>query len=117
MSKGNRLRALQVGITRHHRVLIVLRSFNQRILQLTVRRQQFHDSVFTPQLQVSRHLIVTATSGVQLFTQLAHFVDQLTFHPAVNIFRVAFEDLLRIQAHFFQQIVQCLFELYLLTST
>ncbi|MNT74361.1 hypothetical protein D3C72_2131740 [compost metagenome] len=105
MSKRNRLRALQVGITRHHCILIVLRSFNQRILQLTVRRQQLHDSVFTPQLQVCRHLVVTTTPGVQFFTQLTHFVDQLAFHPAVNIFRVAFEDLLRIQAHFFQKVV------------
>ena len=111
--KGHRLRALQVGITRHHRVLIVLCGLHQRGLQLTVSRQQLRDGIFTPQLQVGRHLVITATPGMELFTQLADFVDQFAFHPAVNIFGIALQNLLRIQTHFFQQIVQRLFQLLL----
>ena len=113
MRKGHRLCALQVGITRHHRILIVLRSVHQRALQLTIRRQQFADGLFTPQLQVGRHLVITATPGMELFTQLADFVDQFAFHPTVNIFGIALEDLLRIQTHLFQQIIQRLFQLLL----
>ena len=111
--KGHRLRALQVGITRHHRVLIILCGLHKRGLQLTVSRQQLANGLFTPQLQVGGDLVVTATAGVQLFTQLADFVDQLAFHPAVNIFGIALQDLLRIQTHLFQQVVQRLFQLLL----
>ena len=114
MRKGHRLRALQMGITRHHRVLVVLRRFHQRALQLTVSRQQLRDGIFTPQLQIGSDLVVTATAGVQLFTQLANFVDQFAFYPAVNIFGIALQNLLRIQTHFFQQIIERLFQLLLL---
>ena len=111
MGKGYRLRALQVGITRHHRVLVVLRGLHQRTLQLAVSRQQFANGIFTPQLQIGGNLVVTAAAGMQLFTQLADFVDKFTFHPAVNIFSIAFEDLLRVKTHLFQQIVQRFFQL------
>src|SRR5690606_41091197 len=69
---------------RSHRVLIVLRGFHQRALQLTVGRQQLANGVFTPQLQVSRNLVVTATAGVQFFTQLTDFIDEFAFHPTVK---------------------------------
>ena len=108
--EGHRLGALQVGITRHHRVLVVLRGLHQRALQLTVSRQQFANGIFAPQLQIGGDLVVTAAAGMQLFTQLADFVDKFAFHPAVNIFSIAFEDLLRVKTHLFQQIVQRLFQ-------
>ena len=116
MSERHRLRALQVSIARHDRVLISLRRLNQRALQLTIRRQQLHHGIFAPQLQVRCDLVITAAPGVQLFAQLANLVDQFTFYPAMNIFRIAFEDLLRISPYFFQQNVQRLFQLLLFIS-
>ena len=64
VGKGHRLRALQVGIARHHGVLVVLRGLYQRALQLTVSCQQLANGLFTPQLQVGSNLVVTATAGV-----------------------------------------------------
>ena len=116
VGKRHRLRALQVSIARHHCVLIRLRRLNQRTLQLTVSHQQLCNGIFAPQLQVSRHLIVTATAGVQLFTQLTHFVDQLAFYPAMDIFSIAFQNLLRIGANLFQQHAQRAFQLRLFVS-
>ncbi len=95
MCEGHRLRALQVGITRHHRILVVLRGLDQRALQLTVSRQQFANGYLYTTASDRWRLVVTAAAGMQLFTQLADFVDKLAFHPAVNIFSIAFEDLLR----------------------
>ena len=50
---------------------------------------------------------------MQFFTKLADFINQLTFHPAMNIFGIALQDLLRINANLFQQSVQRLFQLQL----
>ena len=98
----HRLGALQVGVPRHHRVLVLLGRLHQRALQLAVRRQQFDNGIFAPQFKIGSDLVVTAATGMQFLAQLAHFVDQFAFHPAVNIFGIAGEDLLRIGAHLFQ---------------
>ena len=67
MRERHRLGALQVSVTWHDRVLIVLCGFHQRRLQLPVSRQQLANGIFAPQFQVSRYLIITATPGMQLF--------------------------------------------------
>lgn len=67
MRERHRLGALQVSVTWHYRVLIVLRGFHQRRLQLAVSRQQLANGIFAPQFQVSRDLVITATPGVQFF--------------------------------------------------
>ena len=67
MRECHRLGTLQVGIARHHRVLIILRGFYQRRLQLAVSRQQLANGILAPQFQVSRDLVITATPGMQLF--------------------------------------------------
>ncbi|MNZ93614.1 hypothetical protein D3C78_1126890 [compost metagenome] len=114
VGKGHRLRTLQVGISRHYRVLIGFGSFHQRLLQLHDGLMQFADLLFAPQFQIGRDLIVTATAGVQLFTEIADLVDQLLLHPAVNIFRIAADNRLRIGLHLFQQHAQSLLKLLLL---
>ena len=115
--EGHRLGALQVGVPRHYRVLILLGGLHQRALQLAVRREQFDNGIFAPQFKIGGDLVVTAAAGMQFLAQLAHFVDQLAFHPAVNIFGIAGEDLLRIGAHLFQQHVQRFFQLLLFSGT
>ena len=112
--KSHRLGALQMGITRHHRILIVASGFHQRALQLAGRGQQLGDGLFAPQLEIGGDLVITATSGMQFFAQLADFIDQFSFDPAMNIFGIAFKDLLRVGAYLFQQDVQRLFQLQLL---
>ena len=113
VSKSHRLRTLQMGITRHYRILIGLRGFHQRALQLTVCRQQFSHGVFTPKLKIGSDLVVTATAGVQFFAQLADFIDKLPFHPAMDIFSIALQNLLRVCTHLFQQHAQSVFQLIL----
>ncbi|MNH38345.1 hypothetical protein D3C79_993600 [compost metagenome] len=51
---------------------------------------------------------------MQLFTEIADLVDQLLLHPAVNIFRIAADNRLRIGLYLFQQHAQRLFQLLLL---
>ena len=50
---------------------------------------------------------------MQFFTKLADFINQLTFHPTMNIFGIALQNLLRIRANLFQQVIQRLFQLQL----
>ncbi|MNH21682.1 hypothetical protein D3C79_815020 [compost metagenome] len=114
VGESDRLRALQVGITRHHRILIGFGSFHQRLLQLHDGLMQFADLLFAPQFQIGRDLIVTATAGMQLLAQIADFIDQLLLHPAVNIFRIAADNRLRVGLHLFQQHAQSLLKLLLL---
>ena len=117
MSKRHRLRALQVGVPRHNGILVILRRHHQRALQLTVSGQQFEHRVFAPQFKIGCHLIITATPGMQFFTQRPDFIDELTFYPAVNIFCIALQDLLWVETHLFQQSVQRLFQLTLFISS
>ncbi len=112
--KGHRLSALKMGIPRHHRILIIRGSLHQRALQLAGGVQQLTNGHLAPQLQIGGDLIVTATPGVKFLTQLTYFVDQLAFHPAVNIFGIAFENALRVRLHLFKQRLQRLLKLYLL---
>ncbi|MNN89751.1 hypothetical protein D3C81_2076080 [compost metagenome] len=54
---------------------------------------------------------------MQFFTQRPDFIDELAFYPTVNIFRIALQDLLRVEAYFFQQSIQRLFQLTLFISS
>ncbi len=80
MREGHRLGALQVGVPRHYRVLILLGGLHQRALRLAVRREQFDNGIFAPQFKIGGDTVVTAAPGVQFLAQLAHFIDQLAFH-------------------------------------
>ncbi|CAI2041383.1 Uncharacterised protein [Serratia liquefaciens] len=96
MRESHRLRALQVGIPRHHRILIGFGGLHQRLLQLDDRLMQIADLLFAPQLQIGRDLIVAAAAGVQLLAQIADLLDQLLLHPAVDVFGIALDDCQRI---------------------
>ncbi len=52
MRERHRLGALQVGVPRHYRVLILLGGLHQRALQLAVRREQFDNGIFAPQFKI-----------------------------------------------------------------
>jgi len=51
---------------------------------------------------------------MELFAKRADFLDKFAFHPAVNIFRVAFQNRVRVFQYFFQQRIQRAFKLALL---
>ena len=64
MCKSNRLRTLQMGVTRHHSILRIFRSLHQMTLQIADGILQFNYALFAPQFDIKGYLVVTATASM-----------------------------------------------------
>ena len=65
MAERHRLRGLQMGKTRHHRVGVFQRPLHQRALERGQRRIGLVDGVADIEPEIGRHLIVARARGVQ----------------------------------------------------
>ncbi|MNW10366.1 hypothetical protein D3C71_2075670 [compost metagenome] len=66
MGEQNRLRPLQMGITRHNCIQIGFGLTNQRFLHGMEKSCNFHYALAQIQVHICGHLIVTATACMQL---------------------------------------------------
>ena len=87
MAEGHRLRGLQMGEARHHRVGILQRLLGERALIIGERGVKTVDRVAHPEPEVGRHLIVARARGVQ---PPGRRPDQLG-EPALDVHMDVFE--------------------------
>ena len=85
MAKGDGLRALQMGIARHHRALIV-QSFLAEHLDQFLDLPIEHAALFAQvQAVVQRHLVVPAAGCVQALSGVPQAGCELRFHKGVDV--------------------------------
>ena len=85
MCKQDRLRPLQVGITREHGLAVPSARSRSASFAVTIRGQMV-DRVSQPQTQVSGDLIVAAAAGVQLPSGLTYLFHQPRLDKRMDIF-------------------------------
>ena len=85
MGQGHGLGALQVGVTGHHALEVLLRHFAQRADQILRQSDGLVDLVGEVHAQIQRHLIVAAAGGVQALARVADALRQLALHEGVDV--------------------------------
>ncbi|MNN37536.1 hypothetical protein D3C81_1514880 [compost metagenome] len=85
MSKKNRLRALQMRVSRKNRRQICLSLSNQRFLQIMQQSYKLYYPFTQIQVHIRCHLVVTAASSMQLPANRSNFIDQILFDIHMNI--------------------------------
>ncbi len=88
VAEGDRLGSLQVGEARHDGFGFTFGLLQQTLLQTGDLGQDQVDLVTQPQTDVSGHLVVAATAGVQLLASDADTVGQACFDVHVHVFEV-----------------------------
>ena len=87
VTKGNRLCRLQVSEARHDCVSIALSQIQKTRLQTRDFRQYLVNLITHVEADIGRYLVVTRTSGMQLFTGNANLLSQCRFNVHVHIFQ------------------------------
>ena len=87
MTKGDRLRDLQVGEPRHDRVGVLLGLGQQCFFQCGQGDQEVIDRGPYPETNVGRHLIIAATCRVQPFAGITDHVSESFLDVQVNVFQ------------------------------
>mmetsp|Transcript_37337 Transcript_37337/g.71570 ORF Transcript_37337/g.71570 Transcript_37337/m.71570 type:complete len:330 (-) Transcript_37337:278-1267(-) len=82
------LRALQVGVARHHQPGVGLGQVVQGDLHFPQARAHLVDGVARPQPHVRHHLVVARARRVQLLARLADLVNQRRLHVHVHVLTV-----------------------------
>ncbi|MOA02790.1 hypothetical protein D3C78_1222600 [compost metagenome] len=85
MSKKNRLRTLQMCVSRKDRRQICLSLSNQRLLQIMQQSYKLHYPFTQIQVHIRCHLIVAAAPSMQLPANRSNLIDQIFFDIHVNI--------------------------------
>jgi hypothetical protein len=82
----NRLRALQVRVTGHQHVEVLLSLFDECRLEIGELRLETRDRIEDEEARVGSHLIVAAAPGVQLARDRADEFTQAAFDGGVDVF-------------------------------
>lgn len=77
MCVGDRLRSLQMRIAGHNRMQVVLSQIQQDTFQFGNILDKLDAGFAGPELQVRRHLVVSAASGMKLLPGSADPVGQM----------------------------------------
>ncbi|MNO56934.1 hypothetical protein D3C76_474570 [compost metagenome] len=85
MRKKNRLRTLQMCVSRKDRRQICLSLSNQRFLQIMQQSYKLHYPFTQIQVHIRCHLIVAAAPSMQLPANRSNLIDQIFFDIHVNI--------------------------------
>ncbi len=107
MRQENRLRPLQVGVARHHHILVGLGHIQQRGLQPSETLDGLGNGFLAEQAHVHGHLVVPGAGRVQLAGDVTDLLRQAGLDVHVDVFQLLLElelallDLLadRHQAH------------------
>ena len=86
MAQRHRLRGLQMGEARHHRIGMLLGAGQQRVRQAGQRGQHLVDRIAHPQAEIGRDLIVAAARGVQAAGNGADRSRQLRLGQHMDVF-------------------------------
>ena len=87
VTERHRLRGLQVGEAGHHRVGMLLRPRQQRVLQRDKRHADLVDRIAHPQAKVGRDLVVAAARGVETAGDRADPVGEPRLGQHVDVFQ------------------------------
>ena len=85
MAERHRLRRLQVGEARHHRVGMFVGARDQRVEQAAEGRARLIDRVAHPQAEIGRDLVVAAARGVEPPGDRADLVGQPRLGQHVDV--------------------------------
>ena len=105
MCQRDRLCLLEMGESRHISMEVFLHDLLKRLQK--IQHQPVHLPDFIPhiELHIQRHLIVPASSCVQLFAGVPNPLDQIRLHKTVDIL-ILFGDLQAMVFHVLQDAFQ-----------
>ena len=87
IGQGDRLGSLQVGISRHYRILVLFRQGHKGVHEGGKQFLDFGNFIFQIEPDVHRHLVVTAAGSMKLFAGFTDALGKDRFDIHMDIFR------------------------------